>query len=489
MRLSELKRTRKSPWDLNATTFNCSPDMRLRDRFHKLFGKRRSVTRNRADVVVGVSMVRNAAKPILALSREARTRHLGILGLSGSGKTYLIEHMIRQDIRNGVGFALFDVHGDLADSVIAYLAERDGLHPEVYERTAIIEPFDPECSFGFNPLERNSRTSTFLQAQEFTKMLRARWQADVMSPRMSELLCNSLFTLSVNDATLLQLPALLSDVKYRETLVAKLPAGEIKQYWINRYDKLSPRMQAVFREPILTRIASFITDPYIRDIVGQQRSTFSFRDAIRQGLWVIVNLSKGRLGENSTILGSMLFTKLELDIMGLADVPEKERAFFAVYADELQNLTGDTFSRLTTEARKYNIGLVAGHQFWRQLDPPLREAMLAVGSKVFFRLHYHDAVELAGELSANEKSRFLKTLTVLGRGEAVVRLGSAKPAIMSVPTHQIAKPSAEELRALKAASATRYTRPRSTIQTERQSSPVFGNHRGNQVVASAETNL
>jgi hypothetical protein len=270
-------------------------------------------------------------------------------------------------------------------------------------------------------------------------------------------------------------------------LVARLPAGEIKHYWTGRYERLSPTMQAVFREPVLSRIGSFVTDPHIRDIVGQRKSTFSFREAIQKGLWVIINLSKGRLGENSTILGSMLFTKLELEVMALADIPEKQRRLFGVYADELQNLAGDTFGRLITEARKYKVALVAGHQFWKQLDPSLRQAMLAVGSKVYFRLHYHDAVELAGELAANEKPRYLRLLTTLGRGEAVVRLGARKPVVMTVPAHRAGKPSDEELRKLRNESSVRYTSPRSSIRHDEElGTEAINTARGNQESASAE---
>src|SRR5207247_3833465 len=125
------------------------------------------------------------------------------------------------------------------------------------------------------------------------------------------------------------------------------------------------------------------------------KSTFSFTEAMQRGLWVILNLSVGRLGENSAILGSMLFTKLELDIMSLAHVPEKDRSLFSVYADELQNLTGDSFGRLIAAARQYKISMVAGHQFWNQLEAPLRQAMLAEGSKPVFRLHYHHSVAVA----------------------------------------------------------------------------------------------
>jgi len=173
--------------------------------------------------------------------------------------------------------------------------------------------------------------------------------------------------------------------------------------------------------------------------------------------------------------------------MALADVPEKQRRLFGVYADELQNLAGDTFGRLITEARKYKVALVAGHQFWKQLDPSLRQAMLAVGSKVYFRLHYHDAVELAGELAASEKPRYLRLLTTLGRGEAVVRLGARKPVVMTVPAHRAGKPNEEELRKLRNESAARYTTPRSSVHHDEElGTEAINTARGNQAFASAE---
>src|SRR5216684_2161749 len=403
-------------------------------RLLSVFHRRKSHPDKRPDLILGVAAVPNAARPFVKFPDSLRTQHLGIIGLSGSGKTYLIEHMIRQDVQRKTGFAVFDVHGDLADSVIRYLAERGAADPEVYDRTVIIEPFDPERSFGFNPLQQKPHTSPFRVSEEFASMLHKRWQEASLSPRTEELLRNCFYTLSCNDETLLGLPDLLGDKGFRNGLVEKLPPGPIREYWIERYDKASAKMQAFIREPLLSRISSFVMDPLMRDAIGQKESTLNFRDAIQNGLWVVINLAKGRLGENSTILGSMLFTKLELDIMSLADVPEQERKLFAVYADELQNLTGDSFGRLIAEARKYRVAIVAGHQFWQQLEPSLRQAMLAVGSRVLFRLHYHDATELAGELAAGEKNRYIRLLTMLERGEAVGRLGHTRPVLVTIPS-------------------------------------------------------
>src|SRR5216683_1108556 len=480
-------------WRVQGEIFRRAIHMQVLVRLLDWIRKRKRPHVRRGDVILGVSASAHAQDPFVVFPDSLRSQHLGIIGLSGSGKTHLIEHMIRQDIQQKTGFAVFDVHGDLADSVVAYLAERAAVEPDIYDRAIILEPFNPERSFGFNPLERSSGMSAFVQAQEFAYILRKRWQENVLSPRTEELLRNSLYTLSANDETLLRLSDLLTNGAIRAALVEKLPQGEVRSYWTDRYDKLSSKMQAVFREPILSRISAFIADSQIRDIVGQQKSTFSFTQAMQRGLWVILNLSVGRLGENSAILGSMLFTKLELDIMSLAHVPEKDRSLFSVYADELQNLTGDSFGRLIAEARKYKVSLVAGHQFWNQLEAPLRQAMLAVGSKAVFRLHYHDAVELAGELSATERNRYIKLLTILARGEAVVRLGARRPILMSVPAHRPAKPNAKELQRLRYESARRYTRARADIQQEAvdhgmDSRKIIERNRGNQMLNHSELN-
>jgi hypothetical protein len=455
-------------------------------KLRNLFHRRRQRSQTSEDLVLGISAEPNSSNPAIVLPAALRAQHLGIVGLSGNGKTYFIEHLVRQDIQHNTGLALFDVHGDLADSIVAFLAERLSFERGVNERAVILEPFDPQRSFGFNPVERHARTSPFLQAQEFAAMLRQRWGEDLLSPRTEELLRNSLYTLAENDETLLRLPALLCDATIRRMLVQRLQPGHVRNYWNVRYDQLSSRMQAAYREPLLSRVSSFIADPQIRDIVGQQKSTFSFHEAMQKGQWVIINLSKGRLGENSKILGSMLFRKLELDIMALAQVPQEDRKLFSVYADELQNLSGDTFGRLIAEARKYRVSLVAGHQFWKQLDAPLREALLAVGSKAFFRLHFHDALELAGELAATERKRYIRLLTTLERGEVIVRIGNKRAVLISVPSHRAANPTQADVQKLRAANAERYTVARANIHDHFELQEV-NTQKNNQTLANSET--
>jgi hypothetical protein len=274
---------------------------------------------------------------------------------------------------------------------------------------------------------------------------------------------SALYTLSAHNLTILELPRLLTNASFRTRLVRTLAETGIADYWRGRYEALSEPMKAVVREPLLTRVSAFLADPQIRDIVGQRKSTFSFQQAMAAGEWVIVNLSKGRLGENSAVLGSLLFTKLELDVMARARVKQAERTLFSVYADELQNLAGRNLATLVAEARKFGVSIVTGNQFWRQLAPEVRTALLGVGSRVFFRLHYHDALELAGELHPGEKQWYVELLTRLPRGEAVFRSGAEHPLPFEVPHHQRAKASAADIETLRQHSRERFATPRSLV--------------------------
>lgn len=429
---------------------------------------RRSPIRSepRRELVLGTRATPNG-KELVVLAAAMRPMHVGFTGLTGTGKTYFLENLIRQDIDQETGCVVFDVHGDLADSIVAYLAEQAVKRPHIRDRIVLIEPFDPDYSIGFNPLEVTGHTSPYLQAQEMARILRARWETHSFGARTEELLRTALYTLSVSSLTLLELPALLINKGFRNELVKTLRDPAVVDYWKGRYDPLSEPMKATVREPLLNRLSAFLADPQIRHIVGQRRSTFSFGDAMHDGLWVIINLSQGKLGEeNSAVLGSLLFTSLVLKVMARARIPESGRELFAVYADELQNLAGHNFAKLVAEARKYRVSVVAGHQFWDQLSPQMRAAMLGVGSRVFFRLHYHDAARLAPEIDARHKDWATLRLTTLDRGQAIFRTG-AEPAVeFQVPLHDVPQATPADIRRLKDESRLRYATPLDAIRSD-----------------------
>jgi len=426
---------------------------------HNLLGPKTERSMSR-DLILGIERLGKRVQRVL-LPEAARVTHLAVMGLSGVGKSYFMESLIRQDIQRETGFVVFDVHGDLADSIVAYLAEHTQHDKELRERVVIIEPFDPDFSVGFNPLECETYTSPFTQAQELAHILRTRWETKTFGPRTEELLRNALYTLSARGLTLLEMPALLVDSAFRMQTISTLTEPAVIDYWKGRYEPLSGPMKATIREPLLTRISAFLADPNIRYMVGQRESSFSFRDAIARKLWVVINLSKGRLGaDSSAVLGSLLFTKLELDILAQAKLPEADRQLFAVYADELQNFAGRNLTTLIAEARKYRVSITAGHQFWKQLSPEVRAAMLGVGSHVFFRLNYHDAQELAGELSPRERQWYAEFLTTLPRGKAVFRTGANDPIEFTVRGHRKPKSNQEDIERLRSASAAHYATPR-----------------------------
>ncbi|MFQ5792436.1 MAG: helicase HerA domain-containing protein, partial [Acidobacteriota bacterium] len=225
------------------------------------------------DLVVGTTTAFEREERVI-LREEARPMHLAVMGLSGVGKSYFLENLIRQDVNQGTGFVVFDVHGDLAENVLGYLAERAGKEREMLDRIVLIEPFDEAHTIGFNPLERTTHTSAFLQAQELAHILHSRWGERRFGARTEELLRSALYTLSARDLTLVEMPRLLTDKAFRRGVVRGIGEGAVVDYWEGRFEGLSERMQAAVREPLLTRVSAFLGDPQIREIVGQRKSTF-----------------------------------------------------------------------------------------------------------------------------------------------------------------------------------------------------------------------
>ena len=432
---------------------------------NKYFGPKPPKPRGR-DLVLGKTMVYDREEPVI-LRESARTMHLAVMGGTGVGKSYFLENLIRQDIAHGTGFAVFDVHGDLAENIVMYLAERARERKEILDRIVIIEPFDETHTIGFNPLERSKHTSAFLQAQELAHILRLRWQKQSFGPRTEEVLRSALYTLSACGLTLLELPELLTNGAFRRTLIREIGEKAVTDYWRGRYDPLSEAMQAQVREPLLTRVSAFLADPQVREIVGQRKSTFTFAEAIQKSLWVVINLSKGILGrENAEVLGSLLFTKLELDVLGQARIQESKRKLFAVYADELQNLVGAKLATLIAEGRKYRLSLTGGHQYWRQLSPEMRAAMLGVGSRLIFRVSYQDARGLAGELDPRGKERLAEELPTLERGQAIFRTGLEGAVKLQVEKHDKAKSRSEDIERVRVHSRKNYGTNRSEIRKD-----------------------
>jgi hypothetical protein len=411
-------------------------------------------------------------KESLRVSMTELLQHLYILGATGAGKTKLIESLIRQCFKNNSGFSLIDPHGDLYISILKYLADlvKAGKLPQtdnyLGKKLVLIEPSNPKWCVGFNPLEAESRQA-YAQALEFMGIFRKLWADAYWGPRMEELLRNALITLSVNSLTLLEAKALLTDASFRHQLMGALPPGEVREYWEWRYNPLSEKMQATYREPLLNRLSVFVADPSIRLLVGQIKSTFNLRRVMDEGQWLLVNLSKGELKSNAQLLGSLLIAKLQLAAMSRVDLLQAKRTPHFVFCDEFQSLISEDFETILSEARKYGLGLILAHQNIDQLDHQLRSAILGnTLTQVFFRLSNQDASLLAAELSQKEKPIIQRRLIDLDVGETCYKKKTERPRLMKTFYVTAPKATTKDVEVIKDLSFATYGRLRRGVEEE-----------------------
>lgn len=389
-----------------------------------------------------------------------RCEHLAILGKTGQGKSFFLRHLSAQDVVNRRGFVVFDLHGDLMPFLLRLVAaeERNG-HLDLSEKLIVIEPADPEFSIGLNVLEAQEGQQNYVQLAEFAQILKARWNLDSFGARTEELLRNSLHVLADNALTLLELSPLLTNATFRAGCLNRVQNTEVSDYFRTRFNVRSEAAQGVYREAILNKVSGFTTDQRFRHILGQQRSTFSLLDAMDRGRWVILNLDKGRLGEQAGTLGSLLLTKLKNALFA-----RRRRQLFTLYADEIQNLVaydGAGLETLLSEARKFGISVVSANQFLEQYPSQMRAAIMAVGTHVFFQLSSGDADKMASALDGGK--RLAEILKNLPKRRMVVTSGSHRPQEVLVPN--VPEPNADYTNLYNRCRA-RWARRRTDIEAE-----------------------
>jgi len=363
----------------------------------------------------------------VTLSAAARTRHQAVVGKTGTGKSFFLRHQIRQDIENDRGCFVFDFHGDITPFALRVINARERhLHRHLSKRLILIQPADPIVSVGFNPLEQES--PDFVRIAEFAAVLRQRWALDHFGARTDELLRNALYVLSANRLTLLELVPLLSNAGFRKACVKRVANSEVRHYFDLRYDQASEAMQAVMREPILNKTSAFTADPHFRHIVGQAHSTFSLREAMDEGHWVLADLPKGQLGEHALTLASLLFTMLKNTLFA-----REKRSLFTVYCDEIQNLVAHAtgIDTVLSEARKFGVATVSANQFLEQYPAGIRAAILAVGTHAFFQLSGADAAQIAQLLDGGRS--LTERLKNLRQRHCIVKSGPERWAEVEVP--------------------------------------------------------
>lgn len=332
------------------------------------------------------------------IKAKDRTRHVYVIGKTGMGKSTLLENMAVQDIKNGEGMAFIDPHGKTADLLLEYIP------PERVKDVIYFAPFDTEYPISFNVLESVDPDKRHLVVSGLMSTFKKIWQ-DAWSARMEYILTNTLLALlEYPDATLLGVNRMLSDKKFREKVIANVTDPAVKSFWVEEFANYTERMAAEAVPAIQNKIGQFTANALIRNMIGQPRSSFNIRDMMDTGKIMIINLSKGRIGEtNANLLGGMLITKIYLAALSRADVPDmvlKRLPNFYLYVDEFQSFANESFADILSEARKYKLNLTIAHQYIEQMEEEVRAAVFGnAGTMIVFRVGAYDAEVLEKEFA------------------------------------------------------------------------------------------
>jgi hypothetical protein len=327
------------------------------------------------------------------IKKADRCAHMYVIGKTGTGKSSLLQTMIRQDIEAGEGLALLDPHGDLVESIV-------GAIPEERKKDLIyFNVPDTRHALGFNPLGNVPAEKRLLAASGLLDAFKKIW-VDSWGPRLEHILRNALLALlDQPQATLADVLRLLTDRDFRRMAALRVSNPHVRAFWLEEYENYPARLRAEAIAPIQNKVGAFLANPILNKILDQPRSAFELRRVMDEGKILLVNLAKGKIGEDaSALLGALLVTTIGLTGLTRADTPEESRRDFYLYMDEFQNFATLSLTSMLAESRKYHLAQIFAHQFQGQLDPNVRDAILGnVGTIISFRLGLTDAEILEKE--------------------------------------------------------------------------------------------
>lgn len=340
------------------------------------------------------------------IKRSDRLSHMYVIGKTGTGKSTLLETLIRQDIANGEGAAVLDPHGDL----VARIANSVPDHRK--DDIIYFNVPDPSQPYGYNPLKRVIAEKRPLAASGLLEVFKKMW-ADAWGPRMEHILRNALLALmDYPQATLPDVLRLLRDSGFRKSVAGQVTNLQVKEFWLKEFENYPPRLRAEASVPLQNKVGAFLSNPTLHRILTEPEKTIHIRKIMDERKILLVNLAKGQIGEDSSgLLGGLLITTIGLAAFSRAETPEEKRQDFYVYVDEFQNFTTLSVANMIAELRKYHVGLVLANQYLHQLDPDIRHAVLGnAGTLISFRLGGKDAPYIAHEFAPKFKDTDLMNL-------------------------------------------------------------------------------
>ncbi len=323
---------------------------------------------------------------MFGMPRIDRGRHLYIIGQTGVGKSGLLELLTISDIHSPYGFAVIDPHGDYAINVLRRIP------PERAKDVIYFNPADVDFPIAFNPMEVIDAKLKTHTASELIGVLKRMFES--WGPRLEYILRYSLLALlDYPDATMLDITRILTEKKFRQEILTYVEDPVVKNFWTVEFASWNDKFAAEAVAPVLNKVGAFTANPIVRNIIGQPKSSFNIREIMDEGKILIVNLSRGLIGEdNAALLGALLVTKVQMAAMSRADMPAEDRTPFYLYVDEFQNFATDSFATILSEARKYALNLTVANQYIAQMSMEVKDAVFGnVGSVIAFRMGADDA--------------------------------------------------------------------------------------------------
>lgn len=428
-------------------------------------------------VLLGKNVYRGEENQV-KIARDDRRRHMYIIGRTGVGKTEIMKNMAVQDIKNGEGLCVVDPHGDFIEDILPHVPK------ERAEDVVLFEPADIERPMGLNMLEVYSEEQKDFAVQEMISIFyKLVTDPAMLGPMFEHNMRNAMLTLMADDehpGTLVEIPRIFTDMQFQKYKVSKLKDPLVKAYWEKEMAKTSDFHKSEMLGYLISKVGRFVENGMMRNIVGQPKSAFNFRDVMDNKKILLVNLAKGKVGEmNAKLLGLILVSKLQMAALSRADIRENDRKDFYLYVDEFQNFITDAFESILSEARKYRLNLIIAHQYLAQLEQgagaqgagskSLRDAVFGnAGSMVCFRIGVEDAEVMAKEMAPtfNEfdlvnVERFNGFIKLMINGTA------SKP--FNMGTYQLPKPTdrqTEIAQAIRQLSRLKFGRPRDEVEAE-----------------------
>lgn len=324
-----------------------------------------------------------------------RLFHTYIIGKTGTGKTTLLFNQMKQDISAGFGFTLIDPHGDLSEKIIQNIPQ------ERKDDVTCFNPTDRNSEYGYNPLRYIAEDNRSLAVSGIIETLKKLYDAKSWGVKMEHILRNVLLTLiEQKESDFSCIPKILLNKSYRESCLQNLTNQEVINFWEDEYAKYNSWQQSNAIAPILNKVGAFLSNSFLANVLVAKRKQISFRSAMDNGSIIIINLAKGKMGEDaSNLLGGLLINTIGLAAFSRSDVMEEERKPFYVYVDEFQSFTTLSIANMLSELRKYKVGMILANQFLSQLKNEIRDAVLGnVGTLISFRLGVSDAKYMKEEL-------------------------------------------------------------------------------------------